>query len=748
MKRVFGLLSASALAAGLLAYGAPAGAQDYGFGASSSLYAPQKSKKSIAKYRPAKVVGRSAKARNQARVVRAVKAAPVTAVAKEAPIDQVEPVGPVAKADTQAPRVRVVQADAMYLPNITESPISSRVVPRKPKTVGARKPVDGSDTGQAPAPGNSANGVDNRKDPLQLVVSLPDQKVAVYKGEQVIASSRVSTGRGSHPTPPGIFSIIQKNRVHFSNLYESAPMPFMQRITWSGLALHAGDVSRPYASHGCVRLPYSFAQTLFKRTEMGAHVIVAAGMSAPRLIEHDVLPQPGPAIVETMAENIGTQTSGNTGMVSDAATPDEADGASLVNFVPPVEAAANRLEEMKRMREEAASAIEGLEAAKVAARTALEQQRSGYEVAQQGAAEEVRRLDEAEAVAARAARRVAAERALLAKAQGRLNWSQTIVDKRRNDPRFEGDWMAGALRRLAEREAVVQAAEQKVAEARKTFEGADAARSIAADTRRKAREHAVAEGDALAAANARLREAETSLVMGKRKFVQAEAAVKRATEDLRASQQREKMPLRVVITPLTKVEQVKIAQRLLAELGYEGVEPVGHIGKLTSAAIRDVEAKLGLRQSGAVTEDLITRLHGMLGREQTTNAHLYVRQGFLDLFDLPVIIDHPDDPLGTHVFTAMHFEEGATSVAWTALTVKERGTQPVRIGKHDGAGAAAATKRTPRSAREALDRIRIPAGVRRQLSSMLTPGSSIVITDNGINSQETGKGTDFVVLTR
>jgi hypothetical protein len=123
--------------------------------------------------------------------------------------------------------------------------------------------------------------------PLLLSVSIGSQKVTVYDNGTPVATSSVSTGVPGHPTPTGIFSIIQKQRWHHSNLYSNAPMPYMQRITWSGVALHAGVVPGHPASHGCIRLPAGFATRLWSMTKIGARVIVTRGDGGPPYeIEH------------------------------------------------------------------------------------------------------------------------------------------------------------------------------------------------------------------------------------------------------------------------------------------------------------------------------------------------------------------------------------------------------------------------------------------------------------------------------
>ena len=120
----------------------------------------------------------------------------------------------------------------------------------------------------------------------QLVVSLRDQRVTVYENGRAVARSSVSTGKAGHDTPTGIFSIIQKRRHHRSNIYSGAPMPYMQRITWSGIALHQGKLPGYRASHGCIRLPTSFARDLFRYTQRRTHVVIAHGNPAPKMIEH------------------------------------------------------------------------------------------------------------------------------------------------------------------------------------------------------------------------------------------------------------------------------------------------------------------------------------------------------------------------------------------------------------------------------------------------------------------------------
>ena len=118
--------------------------------------------------------------------------------------------------------------------------------------------------------------------PLTLVVSLDEQRLFVYRNGVAIGVSTVSTGKPGKDTPTGVFTILQKKVEHYSNLYNSAPMPYMQRLTWDGIALHAGNLPGYPASHGCIRLPREFAKQLFGVTNYSSTtVIIADRNSAP-----------------------------------------------------------------------------------------------------------------------------------------------------------------------------------------------------------------------------------------------------------------------------------------------------------------------------------------------------------------------------------------------------------------------------------------------------------------------------------
>lgn len=376
------------------------------------------------------------------------------------------------------------------------------------------------------------------KDPLQVVISLPKQQLTVYSGDKVLTTSNVSSGMPGHTTPAGVFSILERKVRHYSNIYRGAPMPFMQRLTWSGIALHASSSvpNRP-ASHGCIRLPHSFAPQLFQATTKGAHVVVANEDDVvPREVTHANLLQPIPA--EDKPDFTG---------------------------------------------EDPAALIEG-----------------------------------------------------------------TIFDQ----------------------------------------------------------------------------------------------------------DEKNMAPVRILVTRRTGRELFIEVQKMLNELSFGAGDEDGWMGPDTAQAIRRFQATYGLEKNGFMSPSLVSKLHEVLKRGEPLNGHLYVRQDFKPVFDVPVLIKGDDKPLGSHVITAMHFDEGATTARWLGITLKKGSGYNSTYGrtaskkKREQAGEVVLTEAAPEpsTVEDALGRIVIPEDVRYRLSRMLTPGSSLALTNDGISRETTPKGTDFVVL--
>lgn len=144
--------------------------------------------------------------------------------------------------------------------------------------------------------GRSVEAVQSRAagEPILAIVSLQSQRITVYDAKGWILRAPVSSGQRGRETPAGVFSVIQKDAEHYSNIYDDAYMPNMQRLTWSGIALHGGSLPGYPASHGCIRMPYKFAAHLFDATQLGLRVIVAPTDPVPMEINHPLLFQPKP----------------------------------------------------------------------------------------------------------------------------------------------------------------------------------------------------------------------------------------------------------------------------------------------------------------------------------------------------------------------------------------------------------------------------------------------------------------------
>jgi lipoprotein-anchoring transpeptidase ErfK/SrfK len=152
-----------------------------------------------------------------------------------------------------------------YLP-LDSREVTYSVIPAPPPTPG---PTPAPASTAAPAPDTAAAA-----GALRVLVSLPQQKAFVFRDGVLLATAPVSTGRPGHPTPVGTFRILQKQVHHRSNIYSNAPMPYMQRLTTYGIALHAGQLPGYPASHGCIRLPWAFAKKLYAMTDSATLVTI------------------------------------------------------------------------------------------------------------------------------------------------------------------------------------------------------------------------------------------------------------------------------------------------------------------------------------------------------------------------------------------------------------------------------------------------------------------------------------------
>ena len=174
----------------------------------------------------------------------------------------------------------------------------------------------GAATNQArPAAPTEAVAPRDAGEPIMAIVSIKSQQVTFYDADGWIVRAPVSTGIKGRETPAGVFAVVEKDKDHHSSLYDDAWMPNMQRITWNGIALHGGPLPGYAASHGCVRMPYGFAEKLFDKTRIGMRVIISPNDAAPVDFSHPALFVPNadaiaaaPARAETLARDAAEAT--------------------------------------------------------------------------------------------------------------------------------------------------------------------------------------------------------------------------------------------------------------------------------------------------------------------------------------------------------------------------------------------------------------------------------------------------------
>lgn len=477
----------------------------------------------------------------------------------------------------------------------------------------------------AKAPDESIVNVDN-KQPMIVVVSIGQQKVDVYRGTSLVTTSAVSTGTAQHPTFIGAFSIMQKARWHHSNIYSGAPMPWMNRLTWSGTAMHAGVVPGYPASHGCIRLTYAFAPKFFQMSSVGDNVITSRGRPKPTPIEHGALFQPLPPPTLPMVER---QTS-----------------------ISPLERVSTPLPAV------AAASASPVILAKAEMPTTVDSE-VHPNVEEESAPEPAAQANEGSARDADAA-----------------STTTTVED---NAPGTESDpyrvhAITPDMSKLQERlvapvqaTAVTAAPAPAPAPSKAEDKPADKPVATAPAASEPVAPKPVAAPVEIAAATPDLPPpaAATKLNAG------VDAAAVQAAEP------HSDAPLRILLTRRTQRDRIVGVQQILASMGYLPPQNFdGTMGKATIGAVKEFQKANGMRETGAFNDELVKKVYEVAGKGEPPAGHLYVRQDFDDVFDTAVSFRNAEEPLGTHVYVALNFAPDDTKINWVTLDVQ------------DGAGAA------------------------------------------------------------
>lgn len=494
------------------------------------------------------------------------------------------------------------------------------------------------------------------KGPLVINVSINRQRLTVFDETGPVASSPVSTGRVGYATPAGVYTVVQKKRMHFSNLYESAPMPNMQRITWSGVALHAGALPGYPASHGCIRLPHGFSKKLFGMTKMGTRVIVSRDPVTPMPIAHARLftafpPDSDLADGSTSAEETRV-----------------ADASGVLGMTPATASEGGAIHEPTRLN--------------YRERRRLEAEKLNAEIRTAGYAKVEKQILLTQAHKAAAATRA------------------PLIPARAEAERLEGQ--------LHELERSLASAERELADLKAPPE----------ETGKRKRKTTAKDESKRIAKIAALEE----------KVVRLPSEI----EAVRPALQHAKDALQETETIAKEAEDKR------------------------RAAMKELSEANAALSRGLAKEQATKKLEAMRDRPVSifisrAKQRLYIRQGYDDVLDVAVTFDRPDEPIGTHVFTALDAAENKTDMEWSVASVPY---DPSRAKKKKDKEAKAKTPVAPpavdlasQTATAALDRITIPDDVREQIADVMKPGSSILISDLAIGG-ETGEYTDFIVPLR
>jgi pyruvate/2-oxoglutarate dehydrogenase complex dihydrolipoamide acyltransferase (E2) component len=301
--------------------------------------------------------------------------------------------------------------------------------------------------------------------PLMAIVALGEQRVTIFDADGRILRAPVSTGQRGYETPAGIYSVIQKEAEHYSNLYDDASMPFMQRITWSGIALHAGVLPGHPASHGCIRMPHGFAERLFGATSLGMRVIVVPSDVTPVSFSHPALFKPKPLGSEvSLAAPASAPAAQDQPMRLGAGM----DGASQ----PPPTIPPKRLQTLKSIA--AAKAVE----AEAAAKKADEAHAAAARVGQEGARFlKAQRLAEVAKARADAALRTAQE--ALATANAATNPNPVTIERVQETKTRAETKVAEAQAQLDAAKTAAEPKADALARAREEVKTAEAAKTVA-----------------------------------------------------------------------------------------------------------------------------------------------------------------------------------------------------------------------------------------------------------------------------
>ena len=527
--------------------------------------------------------------------------------------------------------------------------------------------------------------------PLIIAISIEKQNLKLYDANGFFAETPISTGVKGHPTPMGVFSIIQKHKFHHSNIYSGAPMPFMQRITWSGVAMHAGVLPGYPASHGCIRMPMAFAARMWNWTKMGVRVVVTPGemtpakFSHPLLVAQKVVPQP----VATDEPKADTPPAAKADKGADAApamkpaTP----GASL-ELRPTLGHGGGAAKAERTHTADASSAMPATNGPVTMSDAAP----SGGNASPREETVSVRETD-----------------ASNAEAKPETAKSEAVTTERTDTASSD------------DKPVETKSPEAAVAETRSTESGASDAAGAKPDEVQAPAQASNDPATTEAAASTETKadevkvDAKTDEV--KTETLKADAPKSSAKDDsvTAATDARQSTPAKKDQARLPDIEKPVVANP----------EPPKRTGQI-AVFISRKDAKLYVRQNFTPLFDVPVTI---APSDRPLGTHVFTAQ-----------VDRDDA-------SVLHWSVVSLP---TPARYADRRDEDERTSRRRKVVGAVEMKPLPlpNSPAEALDRLTIPADAMARITEALSTGGSIVVSDQGIAGGETGEGTDFIVSLR
>jgi lipoprotein-anchoring transpeptidase ErfK/SrfK len=565
--------------------------------------------------------------------------------------------------------------------------------------------------------------------PLIISVSIEKQRVRIYDANGFFAESPISTGMPGHSTPMGVFSIVQKHKFHHSNIYSGAPMPYMQRITWSGVAMHAGVLPGYPASHGCIRMPMAFAMKMWNWTRMGARVIVTPGemtpasFSHPLLVTQKVIPQPVAADEPKVEAPLGVKTDKGADAGATAQPATSSAGIDLRPTVGHAETAApTRTADASRSRPAMKSAVTMSDAAPPSA------------------------------VADASAPPVAGETVSTKSVDA--SHSETTSETAKSEPvKSENETASGSVETasVADKPGQAKSADTTIGEAKSAeltgridVKASEAPASAPVVTRDDVTT------ELTTSASAKIEEKPAKANLEGKTEVKAEAKVEMKPDEVK---------IEAPIAELSKTEPPKAdtAKATEPKAAEKPAEPAKAVADAPALSTAPGAKKDTARLPGVAKPESPKRTGQIAVFISRKDSKLYVRQNFAPLFDVAVTIAPSDRLLGTHIFTAEVDSRDANVLRWSVVSLPMTARNAARLDddgrrarrrKSAAAPAEAKPLPIPDNPAQALDRITIPPDAMARITEALTSGGSIVVSDQSIHQGETGEGTDFIVSLR